>query len=48
MYFLVNAYSAKPWDVATSNLLLHRSHNVKGTSQILCDLELLDVVVKVK
>ena len=33
MYFLVNASSSEPLDVATSNLQMHRSHDIEGTGQ---------------
>ena len=40
MKFLVNAYSPKPLDIATSNLTqMHRSRDVVSTGNILCDLD---------
>ena len=42
MYFLVNV-SPKPLDIATLNMqvhTLHRSHDVEGTGQILCNHDL--------
>ena len=40
MKFLVNAYSSKPLDIATSNLAqMHRSRDVESTNNILCDLD---------
>ena len=34
MNFLVNAIPPKPFDVATSNFVLNRSHDVEGTGQL--------------
>ena len=40
MKFLVNGYSSKPLDIATSNLTqMHRSRDVESTGNILCDLD---------
>ena len=33
MYFLVNESSPEPLDIASSNLQVHRSHDVDGTWQ---------------
>ena len=49
MYFLVNASSPQPWDVATSNFCWCIGHmKSRVLVNILCDLEPLELGVNVK